>query len=62
MDVGLEKDILKIIAANPESTMTEMAGELNVTKRTIERTIKRLREQGKLIRRGGKRYGYWEVL
>jgi len=62
LEVGLEKDILKIISANPSSTMAEIADELNVTKRTIERTIKRMREQGKIIRRGGKRYGYWEIL
>ncbi|MCD8153897.1 MAG: hypothetical protein LUF78_04295 [Clostridiales bacterium] len=35
----MEQDILKIIAANPASTMAEMAAKLNVTKRTIELTI-----------------------
>ena len=61
LDVGLENKIISLVVQNPAITMTEMAEELKVTKRTIERVIRRLREEGQLIRKGGKRYGYWEI-
>lgn len=64
-DVGLEDGIgdkiLEAMANNSAVTMAEIAEELKVTKRTVERNVKRLREQGKLERIGGKRYGHWEV-
>lgn len=62
LDVGLAEKTLKIISENPKATMAEIANECNVTKRTVERTIKALREQGKIVREGGKRYGHWKVL
>ncbi len=46
---------------NPKITMPEIAKKLNVTKRTIERAVKSLREENCLERKGGKRYGYWGV-
>lgn len=42
--------------------MPKMAEKLNVTTRTIERLIKRLREKGILERKGGKHFGYWVIL
>ncbi|MCD7828150.1 MAG: putative DNA binding domain-containing protein [Clostridiales bacterium] len=62
LDVGLAEKTLKIISENPKVTMAEIANECNVTKRTVERTIKALREQGKVVREGGKRYGHWNVI
>ena len=38
-----------------------MAAHLNVTTRTIEREMKELRESGRIIRKGGRRYGCWEM-
>ena len=61
LGVGLEKEIIKMIYGNPKITMGEIAEELNVTKRTIERIVKNLREKNIIERKGGKRYGYWEV-
>ena len=50
-----------MISENPKITMAEIAEKLNVTKRTVERMAKSLREKGIIERKGGKRYGYWEV-
>ncbi|MDO5563842.1 MAG: ATP-binding protein [Eubacteriales bacterium] len=58
---GLEKEIIRMVSENPKLTMAEIAEKLNVTKRTIERIVKGLREKGVIERKGGKRYGYWEV-
>lgn len=61
LDVGMGNKVLELISENPKITMTEIAQKLNVTKRTIERAVKSLREDNRLERKGGKRYGYWEV-
>lgn len=55
------KKIIRMISENPKLTLAEIAEKLNVTKRTIERIVKNLREKGVIERKGGKQYGYWEV-
>lgn len=60
-DIGLEREIIVIISKNPKLTMIEIAKILNITKRTVERIVKNLRERGLIERKGGKRYGYWEI-
>lgn len=61
LDVGLEKKILAIMEEEPSVTMGAISDKLNVTKRTVERIVKKLREQGKIERVGGKRYGHWVI-
>ena len=61
LEVGLTEKIIELILDNPEIKMSEMAEKLAVTTRTIERKMKKLRESGRVIRFGGKRYGHWEV-
>lgn len=61
LEVGLADKIMELIAAAPEMTMDVIAEKLNVTKRTVEREIKKLRESGRIKRVGGKRFGYWEI-
>ena len=61
LEVGLAEKIIELISDTTEIKMTEMAEKLEVTTRTIEREMKKLREAGRVIRVGGKRYGYWEI-
>lgn len=61
LDVGLEKKILIIMEEDSSVTMGAISDKLNVTKRTVERIVKKLREQGKIERIGGKRYGHWVI-
>ena len=61
LDVGIANKILELVVDNPKITMAEMAERLGVTKRTIEREIKQLRETGNLKRIGGKRFGHWKI-
>lgn len=61
LEVGLADKIIELAAAIPEMTMAVMAEKLNVTKRTVEREIKKLRESGRIKRVGGKRYGHWHI-
>ncbi len=69
-DVGIETDnvgnIIKTLLhyLEQDNTMTAaaLAERMAVTKRTIERHLKELKETGRLVRHGGRRSGYWEVI
>ncbi|MDC9614774.1 Fic family protein [Xenorhabdus khoisanae] len=53
--------ILSVIALHPVITITQLADELGVSRRTIERNIKILQNNGYLVRIGAKKGGYWRV-
>ncbi|WP_099142042.1 Fic family protein [Xenorhabdus kozodoii] len=53
--------ILSAIIAYPAITITQLAEELGLSRRTIERNIKILRDTGYLSRVGAKKGGYWRV-
>lgn len=48
--------------ANKAVTIAEISDILTIPKRTVEREIKNLRESGRITRKGGRRYGYWEIM
>lgn len=54
--------ILAAFTANPSMTIVQLAGELKVSSRTIERTIKVLQEEKRLARVGSTKSGYWQVV
>ena len=59
---GLADRIILAIASDKAITIAEISDILNIPKRTVEREIKNLRESGRITRKGGKRYGYWEIM
>lgn len=62
VNVGEPKSIvLNIITESNKASAAEIAKTMSVTQRTVERYIKELREEGRLIRHGSARGGYWEV-
>lgn len=63
VNVGdVKASILKIITNNSRASASEIAKVLSVTQRTVERYIRELREEGRLVRYGSARGGYWEVI
>ena len=54
--------ILRIIARNQRTTISELAEAIGVTTRSIERNIKNLQAQGRLRRSGPDKGGHWEVI
>ena len=60
-DVAIEIKILALIKENASITTTDMARQLSVNRRTIQRGLEALKSRGAIERKGGKRYGYWEV-
>lgn len=61
MEQPLEEKILQVICKMPNCTYDTLAELFGVSRSTVKRTVKLLAEQGKIERKGGKRYGYWEV-
>ena len=57
-----ERKILDVILEHPQSTAEEMASQIGVTKRTIERSLKRLQEKGRIVRSGANKNGHWVVI
>lgn len=60
-DVTIEVKILALLKENASITTTEMAKQLLVTRRTVQRGLDVLKGKGKIERKGGKRYGYWKI-
>jgi len=60
LDGGLD-DVLEILRKTPSVTNAELVELLNIPLGSVQRKIKRLKEQGIIERKGGKRYGYWEI-
>ena len=53
--------ILRIVARSPEASIATLAAELRISAKGIEWQMKRLREEGLLVRIGADRGGHWEV-
>ena len=65
INVGInktEKAVLGILIGNPEKTAEEIAVEVGVTKRTIERTLVSLKKKGLIERIGSNKNGSWIVI
>lgn len=62
LEGGLADGIIMAISSDRTITVAGISETLNVPKRTIEREIRNLRESGRITRKGGRRYGYWEIM
>src|SRR3989344_5448112 len=63
-DKDLESDqkIINLLKENKEITIEEIAKNLNLTTRAIDKSISKLKEKGILRRVGPDKGGYWEVI
>lgn len=55
----LEEKILDAIRENPKLTQPQIASLVGSSERSIKRLMKSMTENGKIERKGGRRYGYW---
>ena len=62
IDIDIKKIILQLIRDDNKISAADIAKTISVARRTVERHIKDLREEGILIRRGSARGGIWEVV
>ena len=58
---SLEKDILKWIGKDKQSTYDNLAISLSVSSATIKRAFRNLKVNGCIIRKGSKKIGYWMI-
>lgn len=54
--------IIELILKNNSITIPEMANELNMTTRGVEKILKRLKNEQKIQRIGPDKGGYWKVV
>ncbi len=57
-----EKNTLGLLRENPNATADVIAARLGVSRRTVERALKKLQEKELLARTGSKRDGKWIIL
>lgn len=57
-----EQKILQELAKNPLITQMELSKKLGVTKRSIVKNMKNLKEKNKIKRVGSDRKGYWKII
>ena len=58
----LADSIIMLINGNPKMTQDELADATKVSVPSIKRTMKILSDNGRIVRKGGKRYGHWEIV
>lgn len=56
-----DKKLLLLLNSNPDLSTQKIAERLNITKRGVEKIIKRMREHLIIERIGNKKSGYWKI-
>ncbi len=57
----LENQIIQLLIENNRYNQKQIAIKTGRSIASIQRAMKRLSEQGKIVREGGKRFGHWDV-
>lgn len=57
-----DRKVLEILKENPNQTRENIASELKIGQRTVQRCLEKLVTYGYVVRVGSKKAGYWEVL
>lgn len=61
LDDTLKLRILLLIQMNPRINQRELSDKLSISLSTIKRVMTGMIQAHVLTRKGGKRYGYWEI-
>lgn len=59
---ALEVKLIKILKNNRQITQREIAIEMGISIATVQRITKKMLNEKIIVRKGGKRFGYWEIL
>lgn len=62
LDDVLEVRLITVLENNRKATQKEIAVELGISIATVQRIMKKLSDKKIIVRKGGKRFGYWEIL
>ncbi len=61
-EIDTKEMILNQMRLLPSISAKDIAQSLGITSRAVEKNIKILREEGRLIRQGSARAGHWKVI
>ncbi len=53
---------MELLSEDARLSAVKLAEQIGVADRTVESNIKKLKEQGILVRHGSPKNGYWEVM
>jgi len=56
-----EKQLLLALHSNPSLTASDLAEQLGVTQRAIEKQMKKLKDLGVIVRQGSRKNGLWII-
>ena len=56
-----QQKILELLSNDPKLSAAKLAQQIGIAGRNVETNIKKLKEQGILIRHGSPKSGYWEI-
>ena len=54
--------IMELLLEDEKLSATKLAEQIGIAKRNVKANIKKLKEQGLLVRHGAPKNGYWEVI
>lgn len=57
----LENQIIQLLTEDNRLSQKQIAAKTGRSIATVQRAMKKLSEQGKIVREGGKRFGHWKV-
>ena len=57
-----ERKVLLLLASNPSLSAENIAEQIGLTKRGVEKQLKKFRDLGIIIRKGSDKTGYWEIV
>lgn len=60
--VKASRQIYKLISQNPQISAVQMAENMELSTRQIQKYLKRLQELGKITRVGGRKIGEWKII
>jgi Fic family protein len=62
VNVGTNEDkVIMLLRQDPNLTAKTIAATLGLTDRQVERILSKLKKEGKIVRHGASKNGYWEV-
>ena len=60
--VKASRQIYKLISQNPQISATQMAEDMGLSTRQVQKYLKRLQEMDKITREGGRKIGSWKII
>ena len=59
--LNIEDKILLMLKDNPHTTLSQMAEHMGVSRITVQRLLSLLQQQGRVLRIGARKNGYWQI-